>query len=296
MKIITREYELSNPLLTNNYTYINVSDIHSNPKAMQYIEKVINNIKPDFIVMTGDIVDAIDNKHNNELFSIINNISKEYPIFISYGNHDCVYSEKRHLMTGDYSILDKIELNKTNVLANRGFYNYNDDLSIISFNYLSPEWYYEHKEDKNMFREEFEKDYVPSNGKFNILLTHSPNPFFDDNGTFMNNKLLDNTIVNCGHNHGGFVLPSIQDKLINKKKYGIGLVGPYHRLFHHHAYGFYSNHQSSIIINNAVTKWSDCNGHFLGSIVNSILKPEIDIIHLKPGDEHNLKYIGRKKV
>ena len=296
MKIITREYELQNPLLTHNYTYINISDIHSNYKALLSIKEIINNIKPDFLVMTGDIVDSINHKDNNKLFEVINSLSKEYPIFISYGNHDCVNSLKRHEMTGDYTVLNKIDCNKAQILANRGFYKINNDLCIESFNTKSMDWYYEHHENTNLFMEEFINEYKPQPNTFKILLSHSPNPYFDENNIFINNSLLDNTVINCGHNHGGFVLPFFQDKLIHKKKYGIGLVGPYHRLFTHHAYGFYSNMQSSLIINNAVTKWSDCNGHLMGNIVNSILKPEIDIIHLKPGEVHELNYLGRKKV
>ena len=166
---------------------------------------------------------------------------------------------------------EKIDCNKAQILANRGFYKINNDLCIESFNTKSMDWYYEHHENTDLFMEEFINEYKPQPNTFKILLSHSPNPYFDENNIFINNSLLDNTVINCGHNHGGFVLPFFQDKLIHKKKYGIGLVGPYHRLFTHHAYGFYSNMQSSLIINNAVTKWSDCNGHLMGNIVNSIL-------------------------
>lgn len=294
MKVICRLYELQDPCIKHNYTYINISDIHSNYKAMLSIKEIINNIKPDFIVMTGDILDTTDNKNNPKLFEVINSISEEYPLFISYGNHDCVDSKHRHVMTGDYSALNILDRNKAVILASRGFYNIEDDLKVISFNTKSKDWYYEEKEEKSIFLEEFNREYEPSEDKFNILLTHSPNPFFDDKGLFINNSLLRNTIINCGHNHGGFVLPSIQDKRIGKKNYGIGLVGPYHRLFQHHAYGFYQNNSASLIINNAVTKWSDSNGVLLGKIANSILKPEIDVITLKPGETHVLEYKGRR--
>ena len=296
MKIIQRLYELKDPRIKNNYTYMNISDIHSNYKALLKIKKTIDDINPDFIVMTGDIVDTVDNSNNDKTFNVINEISTKYPIYLSYGNHDCVSSLHRHIMTGDYSVLDNVEKNKLIILANRGFYNYADDLNIISFNTTINNWYYEQHEEPAPFLNEFNNEYKPSQERFNILLTHSPNPFFDEKGMFINNGLLDHSIVNCGHNHGGFVLPAIQDHYIGKKKYGIGLVGPYHRLFQHNAYGFYSNMNSSIVINNAVTKWSDCNGRVLGGIANSILLPEVDVITLTPGEEHKLTYKGRKKV
>ena len=296
MKIIQRLYELTDPIIKHHYTYINISDIHSNYKAMSKIKDIIDDINPDFIVMTGDIVDTINNKNNENTFNIINEISEKYHIFVSYGNHDCVSSLHRHVMSGDFSILDNIEKNKLNILANRGFYNWAEDLSIYSFNTKSMAWYYGQHEERDAFLEEFNNEYYHAPERFSILLSHSPNPYFDKKGIFINNPLLDHTVINCGHNHGGFVIPAIQDHRIGKKNYGVGLVGPYHRLFQHNSYGFYSNMNSSIIINNAVTKWSDINGRFLGRIANSILKPEIDVITLMPGEEHTITYKGRKKV
>ena len=178
MKISSRVYELQGPYIKHNYTYINISDIHSNYKAMAVIKEVIDYINPDFIVMTGDILDTVDNKNNPKLFEIINSISEKYPIFISYGNHDCVSSHHRHEMTGDYSALNILDKNKANILASRGFYNLSDDIRLISFNTKSKDWYYEEREEKSVFLDEFNRDYAPSNDRFNILLTHSPNPFF----------------------------------------------------------------------------------------------------------------------
>ena len=292
MKLIKNDYRIKNPKITNNTKIISITDIHSNYDFLNIIKELIS-INPDLIIVSGDTIDSIDNLNNDLMLEAFKYLSINIPTFISYGNHDTVtFINHKEIDTHNEEFFDKLKTQTNCIVLNNTTEQYKN-LIIKSFNLPTDNWY-QLGEPKNLFIEEFNKNYKPDNSKYTILSSHSPNGYLTSEGKIsedLYNLLLD-TLILSGHNHGGLVPKQIQNLLKNTSINGIGLAGPYNKLIFRNAYGYFNNESTNLIISNGVTKWSDCNGA-LGKIVNKILLPEIDVINLENG-ENDLKYNGYK--
>lgn len=302
MKLIENDYKIKNPKITDNIRVVSITDIHSNPYFMNIIKELIS-INPDLIIVSGDTIDSIDNSNNDLIIDAFRYLGNNIPTFISYGNHDTVtfisYSNhdaavfiREEVDTHNEEFFDKLK-RKTNCIVLDNNSEEFKNLIIKSFNLPTDSWY-QLGEQKDLFIEEFNKNYKPDNSRYTILSSHSPNGYLTNKGKIseeLDNSLLD-TLILSGHNHGGLVPRQIQNLLKNTPINGIGLVGPYSKLLFRNAYGYYSSGRTNLIISNGITKWSDCNGD-LGKIVNRVLLPEIEVITLANGEDE-LKYNGYK--
>jgi len=95
-------------------TAIIIGDIHIKTDNIEQINlfrskiiQVIQNKKPDFIVMLGDILDTHERIHTtclNKAYEIINDIRKFAPTYILVGNHDMINNQQflttEHWMNG----------------------------------------------------------------------------------------------------------------------------------------------------------------------------------------------------
>ena len=60
----------------------------SDEKLKKYVDD-INKLRPDFVVLAGDITDErTTNKEMNSVFNILGSIDTKYGIYYAYGNHD----------------------------------------------------------------------------------------------------------------------------------------------------------------------------------------------------------------
>ena len=98
MKIKVNNYLLKNPKIKKNKTIINISDIHGNIKHINGIIEVIKKIKVDYILMPGDIIDAL-NQNNQDIFlDKIKELAKYAKVYIALGNHDVLLINKQKTM------------------------------------------------------------------------------------------------------------------------------------------------------------------------------------------------------
>ena len=70
-KVTINEYVLKDPKFKEDRTVVNISDIHSNITALSNIEKLLEEIKANYIYIPGDLIYSIDNIHIEEIISLL---------------------------------------------------------------------------------------------------------------------------------------------------------------------------------------------------------------------------------
>ncbi|MBR2833453.1 MAG: metallophosphoesterase [Bacilli bacterium] len=192
----TYDYKIENKKITDNFdgfTIVHISDIHYGrifeKEDLKKIVKMINNINPDIVVLTGDLIDK-DTKMNTEIasditkeLSKINTNNGKYAIS---GNHDAKFDEWE------------------NIINNSGFINLNNNYDTIynkgyDFLFIAGVSSFKDKESitsKNKNAEEFLNKFEKDGPIYNILLMHEPD-YIDD--------LKDNKydLILAGHSHNG---------------------------------------------------------------------------------------------
>ena len=297
MKIKINNYILENPKIKEDITILNLSDIHSNIKALDKIIDYIKNIHIDYILIPGDIVDILNLDNEKEFLEKVIELSKYAHTYIVIGNHDKYIGARKYTdienfkNTNFYKTLSNVST-ITLFIENFKTIDINNNLSISAL--VFPNSYYYEKEKINNFNsfiKEIDNNNLSDN-KFNILLAHSPNKLIQKNKIINYSNIINKTnLILCGHNHGGLTPTLIQDLLKNH----IGFFGPYTVFIQRNAYGIWSNANKNLLVSNGVTKLANSSSFkFLHKLANSILIPEIDIIKLKNGN-NSFKLIDRSK-
>ena len=121
----TKEYKISNGNIANDFSglkIIHISDIHygriTSTKMIKKIIKEVNLIKPDIIVITGDLIDkdaTLTEKDISFLKDSLAKLESKYGKYSIYGNHDITYSREKieeiykysnfKLLVNDYDII-----------------------------------------------------------------------------------------------------------------------------------------------------------------------------------------------
>lgn len=197
-----KEYKIESTTISSDYDGLKIaqiSDIHYGSKSitkkdLEKIVKKINSLKPDIIVLTGDLVDKeITNTQYLELVDVLGKLKATINKYAIDGNHDYAY-KKWNLLIEDCGF---INLNDTYDVI------YDDSYDSIFIAGISNNTY----TTKNIKdKSEVIFDYLNSSdykSTFSILLMHEPD-YIDD----IDYSKFD--IVMAGHSHGGQVrLPLI---------------------------------------------------------------------------------------
>lgn len=120
--LIVKEYKITNQVLTDNFhglKIVHISDLHYGStfkeKELIRLTKKIKIIKPDIVVLTGDLFDNRYKLTNKQKQILIKNLSKIEPVIGKYaitGNHD-------------------INTDWEEIIKGSGFTNLNDDYTSI---------------------------------------------------------------------------------------------------------------------------------------------------------------------
>lgn len=298
MKIKINNYILENPKIKEDITILNLSDIHSNIKALDKIIDYIKNIHIDYILIPGDIVDILNLDNEKEFLEKVIELSKYADTYIVIGNHDKYIGARKYTdienfkNTNFYKTLSNVPT-ITLFIEDFKTIDINNNLSISALVFPNSYYYKKEKvEDFNKFIKKVDKLDNLDNNKFNILLAHSPNKIIQNKHIINYSKIINKTnLILCGHNHGGLTPTFIQDIFNNHT----GFFGPYTVFIQRNAYGIWSNDNKNLLVSNGVTKLANSSSFkFLHKLANSILIPEIDIIKLKNGN-NSFKLIDRSK-
>lgn len=205
-KVKTVELELANlPQQWRNQKIVLISDLHlGSIHGVNILRKNIeriNNLKPDYLIITGDLFDG----HPGQLAKIgpeLKNFSADKKVIFIAGNHD------------KYLGLDKLEpyLDEANILSLIDEAVVIDNLEIIGYDFLDREWHAD-RQIKNL---------SSYSSQTRLLLNHTPTKIQEA-------KDLNISLQLSGHSHRGQMWPvSFFTRLIyGKYHYGLNTEGQY---------------------------------------------------------------------
>ena len=249
-----------------------ISDVHyynkSIIKTLNLVLQEIKKLKPDYICITGDLVDDQNIKDKRYLIDWIEKLSKISSVLISIGNHEHYYN---HVLKKnyDYNLFNKIgSLDHVYVLNNKI-----KNIANINFIGISmPFEYYNTNEKPEYLIEFMNKKYPRLKKGFNILLCHSPYRITEP-------KVLDKlkcrnyiSLILSGHMHAGLTFKSLK-KILR----GRGLILPQGRILGKYCYGNCKYKNVNSIISTGIIKLS--KSHKIG-IFNFLYEPEIVVIDI----------------
>ncbi len=182
-RLQTVKYQLTSEKISDSVRLVQISDFHSNDSKYQ-VEKIITRTKlakPDYIVLSGDILDSED---INPTISFIRKLNKIAPVIYARGNHDDDYGNYRQFkkelleigvyvldnqsyVVGDLNFIGLADVNQVSLTQDS---NYSNNITAIS-------------------------DLVKDN-KYNIIIGHRPN-YLEAYAS------IGSDLVLSGHAHGG---------------------------------------------------------------------------------------------
>lgn len=261
-KVDITRYTISNekiPEKFNNFKIVQLSDFHSSgyKDTTEIIISKIKGLKPDIIVMTGDMI-SWEVENIGELEKLIASLADVAPMYYINGNHEEL---SEILKAEEYgAFLSSIEQLGVTFIKNN-YVEISKDSQCINLYEIDipldgPTGLYVTREqlDNN-----YVKDTLPEvdSEKFNILLAHNP-LFIEEYSEWGANLVL------SGHMHGGIVrIPII----------GIGIASPEAGYFPKYDAGKFKVNETTMIVNRGIGISS--------SELRIFNKPEISLITLK---------------
>ncbi|MDO5861131.1 metallophosphoesterase, partial [Methanobrevibacter sp.] len=196
------EYNLTTDKIDNeSYSIVWVSDIHygtiQNPQLVKDSISKINELKPDVVVLGGDIVDERTSKEGmNEIFEELGRINSTYGTYYVFGNHDTQPATTDY-ENGNRTFSDE-ELNKT--IADNGIKILNDEKitvndSIVFVGRSDAQW--ENSIDRTDICEILNESDL---SKYVVVLDHQPVEYNENSQQGADLQI-------SGHTHGGQMFP-----------------------------------------------------------------------------------------
>ncbi len=192
-KFRVRDIRIDSPKIKNNIKITQITDFHSNHLIdVDKIRVEIEKFNPDFIVLTGDIIDHKDTELDT-VTKMLESISKlDKDIYFVEGNHEMRNGLYRDLKIEMERLGVIIMENDSRVVAVNG-----EEINLTGLNFTSRSRAYEDAINYQEATRNSNLDY------YNILLLHSPNNIEN----FSESKV---DLVLSGHAHGGQIrLPII---------------------------------------------------------------------------------------
>jgi predicted MPP superfamily phosphohydrolase len=178
--------------LADEVRIVQISDIHLGAsRSGRYLEKIVektNELKPDLVVITGDVADSKAALRKN-IFSPLKGVQS--PVYFVYGNHD-VY-------VGLDEIIGELEENNVIVLQNEALAT--QGILLVGLKYMKAD---DSVHDPHQVTDETIKDTLPTldlKGDLPIIVLHH-GPWGIE---YMSQHGVD--LVLAGHTHGGQLFP-----------------------------------------------------------------------------------------
>ena len=269
MKINKKYYYLSN---TYKKRIVLLSDIHYfNKRIVPNLYEILNYVKelnPDYICITGDIVDDKNIKNQDLLIKWFKDISKISKIIIGLGNHEFYFNHEVE-KSYDKKLFDAIDRIKNVYLLDNRIHSCN---GINFIGVTLPNEYYDNGEYEDDLVYFMNKKYPYLSNGYNIMLIHSPYQISRKKVLKKLKCYKDINLILSGHMHGGLTFEPLK-----KVFKGRGLVTPQKGIFKKYCYGNYKIDSTNIVISSGVTKLS--KSHKIG-IFSFLYKSEITIIDI----------------
>ena len=204
--LLIREYAINNdkiPASFEGLKIVHFTDLHYgttiHKKEVENLVNKINELKPDLVVFTGDLLDdriKLSDEQVNNLITSLNKIDATINKYIISGNHDTHPSYQ--------TILEKIDFKNLDNANDLIYYKGNTPILLVG---LADSLKFVSKPEEAFNLEE--------NDYYTILLTHEP----DDVDKLTNYKF---DLVLSGHSHNGQIRLPFLGKIytpVGSKKY-----------------------------------------------------------------------------
>ncbi len=254
MKIRIKHYTYSNKFKKKILLF---SDIHyyskKDKKVLDNLLEISKNIKPDYICITGDIIDTNPIFNPEILINFFNDLTNFTKVIICLGNHDVKNQDREYVY--DTKLWNQIKKTGCHILDNECY----SDGKITFLGITLPFSFYLNKEVDDI--SDFLNDKLKS--KADVILIHSP--------LILNNSVLpDKFLYLYGHMHGGLVPEFLRPIFKNR-----GLISPRKKLFPDYVYGFIK--EKNTIISGGVQIISPLNSY---QFLKYFYKGEVVIIDI----------------
>lgn len=195
----TVSYELESETVASDFHFLFLSDLHNKSygKDNEKLLRAIHEIKPDAILIGGDVLNAHPGASVEEALSFLEKLTA-YPLYYANGNHEqrlLLYPEKYGSMGSDYEEgLQKLGIsrmiNETRVL----------DRYAVSITGCEVDRQYYKRFHKVPMKKEYLEGLLPEGRQdcFQILLAHNPD-YFPAYAAWGADLVL------SGHLHGGVI-------------------------------------------------------------------------------------------
>lgn len=235
-----------------DFKIVQLSDFHNN-RDITFLNKVIyeiRNIKPDLILITGDIVDSYS--PNIEVACLfVKQLTNIAPTYYTTGNHEFVCKKRSEFFSKVYNVNENFGHNNVFV-----FKKNRQKINIIALeDPMKVQLRNKRKKSNVIVREAMEKIRF-NHRNFTILISHRPDLYKE-----YDKRNID--LIFTGHAHGGqFNIPPFGP-----------IYAPSQGMFPKYAKGMYDLKNSKMIVNRGLG-----NSSFPFRINN---KPEIVVVTLK---------------
>lgn len=227
------EEELILPKLQKECRFVLISDVHNKvygDKNAPFI-KTVKKIKPDFIVLAGDLVTSKAGEDMTPGIELVRALGKDFKIYYGLGNHESKIKEQRDKFGNQFEILKKKTETENIILLDNGsaeIPEYNIQITGLE---LSLE-YFAHFKIRKM-EDGYLKNVIGKADirKCNVLIAHNPD-YFPEYAKWGADLVL------SGHVHGG----------IMRLPFWGGVIAPSYRLFPKYDGGIYRENGAVMLL------------------------------------------------
>lgn len=207
--------------LQKEYTIAQLSDVHIGglieKDFIQNMVQTVNNLKPDVVVITGDLIDT-DLNYVTKVVDELQYLKSTYGTFFIVGNHEYFH--------GARGIMDYLSSLGIHVLENSNHYI---GEATQGFNLAGVYDIFGYR--INDMQPDLNKALIGTQGSPTVLLAHQPKYI---------EEVVNVDLVLSGHTHGGQIFPF---------NYLVKLAQPYVKGLHQH------NEQTQIYVNKGTGFW-----------------------------------------
>ena len=211
-RFVIREYTITNGKIEKDYNFVLLSDLHNKQYGKDNIKllNAIDRLKPDSIMIAGDMITAKPNKKYDIPIHLIKNLTKKYAVYYGIGNHEYRLKIYQDVYGNDYE--DYI-----GHLRDCGVYMLeNDSVCIVDTNFAIQGIMIDRKYYKRFHKTKMNYEYLKTlmgtvkHDKMQIFLAHNPE-YFEE---YVNAGA---DLVLSGHIHGGVMRLPILGGVISPK-------------------------------------------------------------------------------
>lgn len=217
------------------FSVVFLSDLHNasyGEDNSRLLQEIINQ-NPEAVLVSGDMLVAGKVPQTSEALSLMDKLTRRYPVYYVNGNHEQRMRENKELYKDAYTeYSDAIKSLGVHLLENSGARIRIQKMKFQIWGYELPLDYYKRGSKRELLPMQIEHALgQPEDGFFHILLAHHP-------AYFSAYEKWGADLTLCGHYHGGMIrLPFLG-----------GVVSPQLRLFPEYSRGLFRLEDRSMIV------------------------------------------------